>query len=84
MAKVVAQRDALQTLFRNTIDCVSMQGTVQPIIEAVLGAEHAQVKHAMCPSSSRDMCHESINFELHEHYELQALYVHAASKCSAR
>jgi len=43
MAKVAAQREALQMLFSNTIDSLLLQGTVQPVIEAVLAAEQAEV-----------------------------------------
>lgn len=46
MAKVAAQRESLQVLFSHTIDSLSAQGTVQPIIEAVLAAEQAEVHTA--------------------------------------
>lgn len=44
MAKVAAQRESLQVLFSHTMDSLSAQGTVQPIIEAVLAAEQAEVR----------------------------------------
>lgn len=51
MAKVAAQREALRMLFSNTIDSLVAQGTVQPIIEAVLASEQAEVsKHSLLAS----------------------------------
>lgn len=44
MAKVAAQREALQVLFSNTLDSLAAQGTVQSIIEVVLAAEQAEVR----------------------------------------
>lgn len=44
MAKVAAQREALQVLFSHTVDSLAAQGTVQPIIEVVLAAEQAEVR----------------------------------------
>lgn len=48
MAKVAAQRETLQVLFSNTIDSLLLHGTVQPVIEAVLAAEQAEVRG--CPA----------------------------------
>ncbi len=60
MAKVAAQRESLQVLFSHTIDSLSAQGTVQPIIEAVLAAEQAEVRplvlstgHRLWPQQSK-------------------------------
>jgi hypothetical protein len=52
MAKVAAQREGLQMLFGNTIDSLAAQGTVQPIIEAVLAAEQAEVRQQSHTASS--------------------------------
>eukprot|EP00879_Flechtneria_rotunda_P030723 GHRR01033395.1.p1 GENE.GHRR01033395.1~~GHRR01033395.1.p1 ORF type:complete len:188 (+),score=74.66 GHRR01033395.1:171-734(+) len=43
MAKVAATREALQMLLSNTMDSLEQQLTVQPVIEAVLAAEQAEV-----------------------------------------
>jgi hypothetical protein len=57
MAKVAAQRESLQMMYSNILDSLSAQGTVQPIIEAVLTAEQSEVgdggQHLLaCTSSS--------------------------------
>lgn len=43
MAKVAAQREVLQQLLSSTLDSLDEFGTVQPIIEARLAAEQAEV-----------------------------------------
>jgi hypothetical protein len=44
MAKCAAQREALQGLLGATIDSLELNSTVQPVIEAVLTAEQAEVR----------------------------------------
>jgi hypothetical protein len=44
MAKCAAQREALQGLLRATIDSLELNSTVQPVIEAVMTAEQAEVR----------------------------------------
>lgn len=44
MAKVAAQRESLQQLLSSTLDSLDEHRTVQPIIEAVLAAEQAEVR----------------------------------------
>jgi hypothetical protein len=53
MAKVAAQRESLQIMYSNTIDSLSAQGTVQPIIEAVLTAEQSEVGRVHSSSTGR-------------------------------
>jgi NAD-specific glutamate dehydrogenase len=43
MAKVAAQREALQMLLSSTLDSLELQGTAAPVVEAVLAAEQAEV-----------------------------------------
>lgn len=55
MAKVAAQREALQVLLSSTLDSLELHGTVEPVIEAVLSAEQAEVRSAVphsltCPA----------------------------------
>lgn len=56
MANVSAQREGLQVLFSSTIDCLLLHGTVQPVIEAVLAAEQAEVRVPQAASALAGRC----------------------------
>lgn len=47
MAKCAAQREALQGLLGATLDSLELSRSVQPVIEAVMTAEQAEVSACM-------------------------------------
>jgi hypothetical protein len=59
MAKCAAQREALQGLLGSTIDSLELNSTVQPVIEAVMTAEQAEVRryqHCWAQQCAASLC----------------------------
>jgi hypothetical protein len=92
MAKVAAQREALQVLFSNTLDSLAAQGTVQPIIEAVLAAEQAEVggackaHRARLPAAGKTAClaphHTTLHAAWHTHTQVHMRELVEAEKAA--